>query len=140
MTITMDFISMNVFEIVSFSPLLRAEFFVLRSYLANSFKALFIVCVSKLSICIKILLGSILKQDVAYVHNQQNTPTTPTTSESECAPNITHATRVSPATVSHPITIYRACYFCFPILADKCILLLFNVRVYFNFTLFGVFV
>ncbi|XP_055307197.1 transcription factor RFX3 [Sitodiplosis mosellana] len=38
--------------------------------------------------------------DVAYVHNQQNTPTTPTTSESDCTPNIAHATRVSPATVS----------------------------------------
>ncbi|XP_031634493.1 DNA-binding protein RFX2 isoform X1 [Contarinia nasturtii] len=40
-----------------------------------------------------------ISADVAYVHNQQ-TSTTPTTSESDCAPNIAHATRVSPATVS----------------------------------------
>lgn len=45
-------------------------------------------------------LLALYHQDVAYVHSQQNTPTTPTTSESECTPNITHATRVSPATVS----------------------------------------
>lgn len=37
-------------------------------------------------------------QDVNYI--QQNTTTTTNTLESDCTPSLTHATRVSPATVS----------------------------------------
>lgn len=48
------------------------------------------------------LLLFMLSQDVTYI--QQNTPTTPTNSESEGTPSLSHATRVSPATVNFKIT------------------------------------
>lgn len=55
------------------------------------------------------LLLFMLSQDVTYI--QQNTPTTPTNSESEGTPSLSHATRVSPATVNFEHIFVKKIFF-----------------------------